>query len=309
MTTPFPKPSLSIADQIALLEQRGLVIADQALATHCLKHISYYRLRAYWYYFEIDPTDGSHLLQGGTTLEQVLSLYDFDRKLRLLINDGIERIEVAARGSWAHYQAMVHGPHGYLDDWHYSNADQFQRNVAQLTDEVERSHDTFIEHYNTKYGDPPFPPVWMVAEVMSFGLLSKFISLLGTRASRQGIARPLGLDERIFTSFLHHLGMVRNVCAHHGRLWNRRLTVTAMLPQNPPELAKSIDAGSPRRIYNTLVIMIYLMRNIAPVSDWGGRVVELLDSHPTGDLSAMGAPQDWRERPVWQSIVAKPDCA
>lgn len=303
MTTLFQKPALSIQDQIALLQQRGLIITDHPLAVHSLSHISYYRLRAYWYYFEIDPANGQHAMQPGTTLEQVLKLYDFDRKLRLLINDGVERIEVAARGSWAHHVAMVYGSHGYTEAQHYSNAAQFQRNMNQLRDEVDRSHDTFIEHYNVKYGDPPLPPVWMTAEVMSFGLLSKFIGSMATKASRQAIARPLGLDERIFTSFLHHLGMVRNVCAHHGRLWNRKLTVTVSLPQNPPELASSINAAASRRIYNTLVIMIHMMRRIAPASDWERRVIELLESHPTGDVTAMGAPQDWENKPIWAAIA------
>lgn len=302
MTTLFQKPSLGIQDQIALLQQRGLVIADQALAVRSLSHISYYRLRAYWYYFEVDPTDGQHVMKPGTTLEQILGLYEFDRKLRLLVNDGVERIEVAARGSWAHHIAMVYGSHGYTEEQNYSNAEQFQRNMDQLRDEVDRSHDTFIDHYNTKYGDPVLPPVWMTAEVMSFGLLSKFIGSMATKASRQAIARPLGLDERIFTSFLHHLGMVRNVCAHHGRLWNRRLTVTVSLPQNPPELASSINANAPRRIYNTLVIMVHMLRKIAPSSDWERQVVELMEAHPTGDVAAMGAPNDWSAKPIWAAI-------
>ena len=218
MLRPFTKPALSIPDQVALLERRGLVVADRALAVHVLTHISYYRLRAYWHYFEIDPTDPAHPLRPGTTLEQVLALYDFDRKLRLLINDAIERIEVAARGSWAHYLAMTMGPHGYLDSRLYSRPHQHQKNLAQLQDEVDRSHDTFIAHYNRTYGNPALPPVWMAAELMSFGLLSKWIGALSSRANRQGIARGLGLDERVFTSFLHHLATVRNVCAHHFRL-------------------------------------------------------------------------------------------
>jgi len=299
MPATFNKPALSISDQIDLLENRGLVLADRDLAKRCLHHISYYRLRAYWYYFEINPTSGSHQIRPGTTLEEIVALYDFDRKLRLLINDGIERIEVAARGSWSYHMAMVTGPHGYLDEWHYSNPDQFARNLSQISDEVARSHDTFIEHYNTKYGDPELPPVWMAAEVMSFGLLSKFISSLGARASRQAIARPLGLDERVFTSVMHHLGMVRNVCAHHGRLWNRRLTVTVTLPQNPPALAQSMNQAAPRKIYNTLAIMTHLMRNVAGTTDWKTRLLQLLADNPTGDYSAMGAPDGWQDLPIW----------
>lgn len=288
MSHTFTKPSLSIADQVALLERRGLVIADHTLAEHCLAHISYYRLRAYWFYFETDPSNPDHPLRPGTTLEAVLELYDFDRRLRLLINDGIERIEVAARGSWAYRLAMQYGPHGYLEPKLYSSRYKYGKNLIQLESEIGRSHDTFIEHYNRSYGDPPLPPVWMTSEVMSFGLLSKWISLLASRGDRQAIARPLGLNERVLTSFLHHLATVRNICAHHGRLWNRRLTVTTILPTSPPQLSGAINTAADRQIYNTLTIMMHVMRLIAPQSDWADRVCELLDSHPVQDYASMG---------------------
>lgn len=276
-----------------------MVITDQAAAEHALTYISYYRLRAYWYQFEVDPSNQAHSLRPGTTFEQALALYDFDRRLRLLINDAIERIEVAARGAWALHLAMSYGPHGYLDRNLYPRDTRYQRNLTQLQEEVSRSHDTFIAHYVSSYNAPPLPPVWMVAEVMSFGLLSKWISLLHARKDRTAIAKALGLNERIFTSFLHHLATVRNVCAHHGRLWNRRLTVTATLPSSPPHLAAAINQAADRQIYNTLAIIAFILAKIAPASDWKRRIVQLVNDHPTGDLAAMGFPQNWEMLQLW----------
>ncbi|MEI9928252.1 MAG: Abi family protein [Sphingomonas sp.] len=299
MLRPFTKPSLTVQDQIRLLEQRGMTIADRPAAEHALTHISYYRLRAYWYPFEIDPSDPAHKLRGGTSFEEVLALYDFDRRLRLHINEAIERIEMAARGAWAHHLALTHGPHGYLDRNLYPRNPRYQRNLTQLQEEVSRSHDTFIAHYQSTYSSPQLPPVWMVAEVMSFGLLSKWISLLAARADRQAISRALGLNERIFTSFLHHLATVRNVCAHHGRLWNRRLTVTASLPSGPPELAAAMNAGAQRQIYNTLALTTFILQRIAPSSNWRDGLLELLVEHPTSDFAAMGFPHGWQQRALW----------
>lgn len=297
---PFTKPSLPIADQLTLLEQRGLVVADRDLATHTLQHISYYRLRAYWLYFEVNPDDGSHQLKPGTTLEDVLALYDFDRRLRLLINDAIERIEVAARGAWAHYLAMKYGPHGYLNAALYPRVHAFQKNLAQLQEEVDRSKDTFIEHYRRTYNSPKLPPIWMAAELMSFGLLSKFLSSLGKRSDKKAIARQFGLQDHVFTSFLHHLATIRNTCAHHGRLWNRRMVVTAPVPAAPDELRDTVEPAADRRIYNSLAIMLHIMRVIAPSADWPTKLTDLLDNHPTGDLAAMGFPANWKQRPLWQ---------
>ena len=89
-----------------------------------------------------------------------------------------------------------------------------------MSDEIERSRDTFIDHYRRKYLDPKLPPIWMVAEIMSLGQLSKWMGNLKLRTDRSAIAKPYGLDESVLVSLAHHLTYVRNICAHHGRLWN-----------------------------------------------------------------------------------------
>lgn len=298
---PFTKPAQSIQQQIALLTGRGMSISDPSRAEHALEHISYYRLRAYWLPFEINPQDPNHPIRPGTTFDDVLALYDFDRRLRLLLIDGIELVEVAARGSWAQRMAMRHGPHGYLNAALYPDPSKFAQNLNDLQREINRSRDLFIQHYRTKYTSPPHPPVWMVSEVMSFGALSKWLNALGPAADRKAIARPSGLAERVYMSFLHHLVTVRNTCAHHSRTWNRQFAVTMTLPAHPTDLASSINATAPTQIYNTLTVMAFVLSRIAPASTWSKRVAELIDRHPTSDLTAMGFPSNWKKRSVWRS--------
>lgn len=298
----FNKPSKSIPDQIALLQERGMVIKDVRQATWALSNISYYRLRAYWLYYEADAQSGDHVFKDGTTLEAVLALYEFDRHLRLLLMDALERIEVAARGAWAYQMAIIYGPHGYLNAALYPRADRFETNLEQLQSEYDRSHDVFVDHYKRTYGDPPLPPVWMAAEFISFGLLSKFFSALGGRADRKAIARRIGFDDRVFESFMHHLATVRNICAHHSRLWNRRFTVTFPIVQNPPELSDTIAPEADRKLYNTLSMLLHSMSIVAPESDWPTRLTDLIAKNPTGDFAAMGFPADWWERPLWVQL-------
>lgn len=298
MATYF-KPAQSIAEQIALLRSRGLVIADDALAERALRFVSYYRLRAYWLHFEADPANGSHHLRAGTTLRQVLDLYEFDRELRLLVLDAIERIEVASRGVWAYQLATRHGSHGYLKPSLYPDRGQFDANYRALLDEVSRSHDAFIAHYKRSYDDPLMPPVWMSAELMSFGLLSKWQSALGAVADRKEIAKPFGLGEKAYFSFIHHLSTIRNICAHHGRLWNRSFAVSPVLPSRPAELASSLAQNASRTLYNTLTITIHVLTQIDPEQKLGSRFTELLERHPSDDLAAMGFPSDWQKRAIW----------
>lgn len=297
----FVKPALPIADQITLLERRGMVIPDRQRAEHYLKHISYYRLRAYWLPFEQPaPVNGDHMFREGTSFDDALSLYVFDRRLRLLVMDAVERIEVSLRGTWAHHLAVKYGPHGYIDPAIYGPPEHYEKALAGLKDEIDRSRDTFIVHYKTKYDDPALPPVWMAAEVMSLGQLSKWLGNLNLRADRNAIAKPYGLDEKVLISLAHHLAHVRNICAHHGRLWNKQFTVTMAVPNSPGALKLAMNPASPRKLYNTLATISYLLGIIAPGTEWRKHLVDLLATCPLADPAAMGFPAGWEAMAAWR---------
>lgn len=300
MKPPYAKPALPIADQINRLIAHGMTIADPALAEHCLQHISYYRLSAYWLPFEYPKGQAGPRFIPGTTFENVLELYEFDRKLRLLVLDAIERIEVAVRGSWAYQLAMLGGAFGYVDPAYYADPQKFGRNCSKLDREVSRSKDTFIRHYKTNYSGPARPPVWMAAELLSFGLLSQWYAALKEPKIRQSVADPFDIDERIFVTFVHQLAIVRNICAHHGRLWNRQLDVAYTLPRRQPvELAETVNRNLPKRIYNTVAMLHYLLTRAEPANDWGKRLKALIATLPAGRPAEMGFPADWLDRKLW----------
>jgi abortive infection bacteriophage resistance protein len=297
----FTKPALSIPDQVALLTRRGMAVPDQARAEHYLRHISYYRLRAYWLPFEQPaPAAGDHMFRAGTSFEDALQLYMFDRHLRLLVMDAIERIEVSLRGGWAHSLALKYWPHGYIEPAIYSDPLHHAKALTGLVEEILRAKDTFIAHYNGKYTDPQLPPVWMAAEILSLGQLSKWIGNLTARADRQAIAKAYGLDEKALVSIAHHLTYIRNICAHHGRLWNKQFTVTMMLPNSPAAIKLAMNPLSTRRIYNTLATIGYLLNVIAPGSTWKRSLVALLDEYPLAPPADMGFPANWRAMPAWR---------
>lgn len=302
----FTKPSLSIADQIALLERRGMVIADRRTAEHYLSHISYYRLRAYWYTLEVPAEgDGEHKFAEGTRFEDAVELYVFDRHLKLLVMDAIERIEVSLRGNWAYVLATNYGPHGYLDPAHHADGVKYADNLMRLKTEIERSTDDFIVHYRKKYDQPEEPPIWMVSEVISLGALSKWYANLKLRSDRNKIAKPYGIDEKVMTSIAHQLAYIRNICAHHGRLWNKFLTVGVMLPSSPGSLKLAVAGSGHRRIYATLCILGYLLRIIAPGTSWQQQIVDLILNCPAAEVRQMGFPDDWQARPFWSQYIPK----
>ena len=304
MTRSFTKPSLTITEQINHLQQSGMIVANPARAEQWLAHVSYYRLSGYWHIYKDRSILGQTRFLAGSDFDKVCELYNFDRKLRRLVGRGVEHFEVALRGSWAYALAHNDGPHGYLNAALYSSRHEFHRMLGKLASDTGTSSETYIQHYRNTYDDPAVPAVWMVAEMMSFGQLSRWYSLLADASLRSTIAKPFNLREEQLVSIVKHLVDVRNICAHHGRLWNRGFRSPPQLPRNPSDLAQTLDvtrAGNAAgTIYNSLVLLIHLVRMVAPESTWRNELRLHLDMHPIQNFGAMGFPSDWISRPLWQ---------
>jgi abortive infection bacteriophage resistance protein len=300
----FNKPPLTLEQQLDQLIHRGMQCADRDQALHYLTHLNYYRLGAYWLPFESDHTQ--HRFAAGVRFEDVLNLYIFDRELRLLVLDAIERVEVSIRTGWAYHLAHRYGAHAHLDASIFKNPARNWDHAQQsqkLIDEARRSHETFIQHHYSKYQEP-LPPLWAVVEIMTLGQLSKWYSNLRHGADRNAVAYHYDMDETNLTSFLHHLSTIRNLCAHHSRLWNREFTFTFRVPSHRPQpLVSSLNTRDGRRIYNTLTVLAWLLDCISPHHHWKHRLKTLLTQHDI-DSHHMGFPADWEQMAIWQEKTA-----
>ena len=139
---------------------------------------------------------------------------------------------------------------------------------------------------------------------MTLGQLSKWYSNLRHGADRNAVAHRYDMDEVNLSSFLHHLSVIRNFCAHHSRLWNREFTFTFRLPSHrPPALVSGLNQQDPRRLYNTLTVLAWLLDVISPQHHWKQRLKTLLTQHDI-DLQRMGFPADWQQRAIWKEVTA-----
>ena len=299
----FNKPPLAVSAQITLLKARGMVFADDARATRVLQHINYYRLRAYWLPFELPeaarPIGLEHAFRSGTDFDHVVALYVFDRRLRVLLLEAIERVEIAIRTHWAQVMAERYGAHAYMEASAFKDQNIYANCLRSLDDELSRSKETFVQHYRAKYAVPNRPPIWAISELLTLGQLSKWLGNVKLRADRQAVGQRLMLDEVVLCAFAHHLTHVRNLCAHHSRVWNRKLTFTMMLPKHPSALAAQFNGNHDRRIYNSLVMLAWCIRKISPASTWPQRMKNLLCERNADELRAMGAFADWESRAPW----------
>lgn len=321
MLPPYAKPYLSFADQVRLLKQRGLTITNDWQAERHLERIGYYRLKDYWYPFRqtrrVTLPDGSghdEVLEDfrpGSSFEHAVLLYVFDKQLRLLMADAIERIEVALRVDVAHTLG-VHGPFthrtvGFLDPKR-ANAPRGGGTRHQLwlqhADSSEgRSRADWINEFKRRYA-PPLP-IWMAVETWEFGSLSHLVELAHP-ADRVRISRKYGLARpEVLSSWIRTLSYVRNVCAHHARLWNHPLVNQPMLPR-PGEvpLVEHIRTYGPTqtRVYAAAAIAQHFLRIVNPNSSWKDRLKTLLAGFPAvPGLSATqaGFMPAWRTNALW----------
>lgn len=301
----YTKKPLSLVKQVERLKQRGLIFDDENEAIVYLSNISYYRLRAYTFPFQENSEDSEHnFTRKDIHFKDIIDLYCFDRRLRSLIFNAIEKIEVAVRAKIVQiYAESTNDSHWYNNKNLYRS--QYDELTKHIKDDVGRSNEDFIKHYNSKYASPLMPPSWMALEVVSFATLSRLFQSLILDDRKESITQQFGLKKvKILENWLHSISNLRNCCAHHSRVWNRRFMVNVTLPYDTlyPFMDKTtIGQIHSNKLFAVLSCIAYVLDIISPGSDFKKNVKELLKSDcRLLDLKDMGFPRYWQSLPVWR---------
>jgi abortive infection bacteriophage resistance protein len=325
----YTKPWLSVDEQIDRLTRHGLEIEDRGRAASVLRAVGYYRLTGYLYPFresEADIDDDGRVrvrvfsdYRAGTALRNAEDLIDFDRSLRLLVMDGIERIEVAVRMRIG-YVLGRRSPFAYENPACFTEAFTAESTdsrgpapsrhvqwLRRVNERKTRSDEQFVEHFREKYDDRM--PVWALTELLELGHLS--ILYRGIRQQdAEEIALAFGVPtKKIMTSWLASLNYVRNVAAHHARLFNRKLQHAPARPKagQIPSLDHLRDETTAKAIfgtYNALAVIAHLVHAIDSDTDWALRLAALLQDFPTSStltIGSMGAPEEWQSLDLWRT--------
>jgi abortive infection bacteriophage resistance protein len=299
--SPFNKPALSLAEQIALLQSRGLEIEDIGAATAYLRHVGYYRLSGYALPFQTGGAGSDrHSFRPGTSFNTILERYVFDRKLRLLVMDAIERIEISIRSVISNSISARHGPHWYQDRSMFNSEFDHQDFIEKVRSQINhypkdrRKRDVHIEHYYQNYSSPEMPPCWMIFESVSFGVISTLYKNL-IPSEFGPISTEFGIPHPVLASWLHSISYIRNICAHHSRLWNLECRIKPIAAN-----AFRIELTPNERVYAQLVVMQILLRRVSPGNHWAEKIKTLLTEHPNIPIASMGFRLDWADRRLWK---------
>lgn len=313
------KPWRSFADQLRQLQDRGLLVDNPAAALDYLERLGYYRLSGYWYPLRaIDPVASAARGRAvrldtfalGHRFEDVVRLYVFDKKLRLLALDALERIEMAVRVDVAHLlgqrdpsahenPACLHGNFAkkLIVKGPDTGKTQHQVWLAKYQSMLSRARkEPFVVHHQQQYGALP---IWAAIEVWDFGLLSKLFAGM-QYADQQTIAALYGAPNgQAFAQWLRSLNFIRNVSAHHSRLWNLNVVERAAPPAGWPV---HLDNARP---FFYFCLMQQLLNVICPNSSWGRRFKDLLAkdfpvvAHQQISLAELGAYAGWEGWALW----------
>jgi abortive infection bacteriophage resistance protein len=299
----FEKKTLTISEQITQLKKRGLQIKETDNPEHYLGHIGYYRLAGYWWPMQEDKV--KHIFKPNSHFSDVIALYNFDRELRLLLFDSIEKIEISLRTKLIYHLSHEFDPWWFQNTSLFSDSRELIKTLASIDEEIERSKDAFIKEHKKKHNDDlRFPPAWKTLELTSLGSLSKLYgNLKNTIKSKDVIAEEFGTVNHTFLpSWLQSITQIRNYCAHHSRLWNKNLPGRPkLLPKPPLPWINDVPREQEfQMLYIHLCCMKYLLNIVQPVNHFTQRFSTLLTKYPNVDPNALGLKLNWQNEPLWR---------
>jgi abortive infection bacteriophage resistance protein len=239
-----------------------------------------------------------HQYKTGASFAKVMMLYRFDKKLRMVLFNEIEKIEIAIREAVMNMAAERTGDIYWLTNSSYFR-DQtiFNNSMAMLSKEYERSTEDFIEHFKRTYTEP-FPPAWILGELLPMGSVNMYYRNLKDKTLKKQIAKRFGLHAPVLESWLSVLTLTRNACCHHARVWNK---VNKIIPNDMKGMTMpwiTIDADK-RRIYYNICIIKYFLNIISPNNDMSDKINRLFEAFPEIDQKALGFTVGWENEPLW----------
>lgn len=289
------KPFKSYKELVNILEYRGMIILDKPRAERKIAQVGYYRLSGYWHTCRKIKKDatGKYIINPNTKIPEredtfqeninfndIFDLYLFDKKLRLLMMDAIERIEIYIRTVIAHEMGkldpLAYKKDIYIDPVHINNG-KWAEWLVGLKNKIFKSRETCIVWYKSAYVDIPF---WVAIEAWDFGALSKYYSFL-KQSHQNHISKKLNINNsKILGNWLREINTLRNRCAHHTRIWNQGTTSQLLVIQNEYFNRLGLKNKACRRAYGLISILWFLVKEIGPNSEWIKNIADVIDSKP-----------------------------
>lgn len=266
MTKHYNKFPTTVQQQIELLKSRNMLVADELRCTEFLSRISYYKIRGYWLNFENNRTDGMHQFKNNVYLDTIIDAYDLDFHMRPFIFKMVSELEISIKGLFVnlsnfvqpeHLDKDVPQSHFYLSKSLFDSG-SFEANLENIATEFAKNKSKllFIDSYKEKYNNPKLPPVWSAVELMSFGDIAKWIRSLSDFRYSDFMTSKTGWTKPEFDNFLFMTTIVRNMCAHHSRLFD---TIIYGTPKYPKQIEYLLNKNRGHKLWNSFIMILHVL--------------------------------------------------
>lgn len=291
---------LNIKQQVELLKSRGMTFRDENRAERYLLNISYYRLKAYWYPYR-NLNDENEIFKRSVDFDEIIRDYIFDRNLKLILFDAIERIEIALRTKLIYYFSEEYGGYFHLNKDNYKNKKYFNIIIQKINEDIKHSREVFKKHHFKKYSNNRLE-AWKYFELSTFGRVSNIYCNFKNNELKKRISTNFGISNiEVFESWLRSISITRNIIAHHGRLWNKILTIKPSIPKSKKILSNNfINSRNNSKLFYQISCIIYLLNKINENSAIKDRLKQLFKTSININLQSMGFPDNWEIEQIWK---------
>ncbi|ATB58020.1 MULTISPECIES: Abi family protein [Xanthomonas] len=284
----FTKSAQAPQFLLAKLQAAGLIVTNQAEALTYLNFIGHYRLKGYWFHLT-DPVTKD--FKPGVSFDTIRDRYEFDRQLRAIVLEAVERLEVAVRTAICNHLSLKYDPFWYVNPAVFKPVASFGLGsmLSKIEGEVGRSKEKgFIESYFKKYDEPYLPPSWAMAECVTMGMWSRIYQILKDSSDKKSIAAKFGIPQvEVFESWLHTISVIRNMAAHHDRFLNNKLRVS------PVNFKKKIKFADNKSVYSTLTLIHILLDASGFGPPFKKTVQNMQIRYGSGFMQELGFPNGW----------------
>ncbi len=281
----------TIDEQIEILRKRGLDIPDEAQARDFLLHNNYYRISGY------SLTLRSHdVFNKNASFQNIIDIYWFDHEFRHILLKHIETIEVSVKSIYAYEFTSRYGPTGYLDSKYFSDKSKHQEIIdkAEKQKDSRLPHEAYLKHFVEDLNEDI--PLWAYVDLFTISDIS-FMFKISDQGVRDAVAQSLGLKARgadILESFMHSMTIIRNLCAHGSRLYNRLFEQKPWLNKKEQKLLMKNDRGlvDNAHLFGFILIMKRLLTPL-DFSTMKSEIVDLTKKYPFVSMRYYGFPDNW----------------
>lgn len=278
----------TIDEQLNILKSRGLTIDDEEKATDFLMHNNYYRVSGY------SLTLRNHDVFSKTaTFQNIIDIYSFDHELRYVLLKYLEIIEVQLKSVYAYEFTKVNGSIGYLDGNNFTKSDVHQRILDKAEEQKSKRlpHEAYLKHFVEDLKQPL--PLWAYVDLLTIADISFLYSISETNV-RVSVAAQFNIPNKIIGKFMHSMTILRNLCAHGSRLYNRLFEQKAKLNKKERSLLRVLKNGKLDDAH--LYSFIFVIKRLLSETDFNemkSEIASLTAKYPFVNMKYYGFRNDW----------------